>query len=286
MEIYGIFGDPIEHSLSPTMHNAAFKALGIKACYQAYHVIKERLQDAIIGADAMNFRGLNITIPLKEMALNFVQVDEFAEAIGAVNTISFGHEIRGYNTDGIGAMMALQEACTDVSGRCVLLIGAGGAAKAIGYMLAQGGARISIVNRNYKRSQELADRIGAKAHDFSDLRSLVGCSEIIINATSVGMKEGDPRLFNGKLLHSDQIIFDIVYSRKTELLKDAISAGAVAIDGVMMLVYQGSKSLEIWTGLKAPVEIMEEAVRNELSSIMRININEERDPLTRNGDKI
>ncbi|MCJ7444097.1 MAG: shikimate dehydrogenase [Methanotrichaceae archaeon] len=269
MEIYGILGDPIEHSLSPIMHNAAFRALGIKACYQAYHVTKERLRDAIIGADAMNFKGLNITIPLKEIALSLVQADEFAEAIGAVNTISFGHEIRGYNTDGVGAIMALQEAGTDVSGRCVLLIGAGGASKALGYTLAQRGAQISIVNRNYKRAQELADRIGAKAHGFSDLRLLVIRSEIIINATSVGMKEGDPRLFNGKLLHADQIIFDIVYGRKTELLKDAISAGAVAIDGVMMLVYQGSKSLEIWTGLKAPVEVMEEAVRNELSSTMR-----------------
>lgn len=266
MDTFAIFGIPIEHSLSPVMHNAAFKALGVDACYYAYRVKKERLKDAILGADAMGFKGLNLTIPLKEKALEFVRADELATAIGAINTISFGHEIFGHNTDGIGAIMALREANVEVSGRCVLLIGAGGAARAIGYSLAQRGAEIFIVNRNSKRAVDLATLIGAKGYGLEDLELLVTRSEIIINATSVGMKEGDPRLFDGKLLHSGQIVFDIIYNRKTELLMDAISAGAIAVDGVKMLIYQGAEAFEIWLGLKAPVKVMEKAVRDALSS--------------------
>jgi shikimate dehydrogenase len=270
MEIFGIFGNPIEHSHSPVMHNAAFKALGIDACYHAYRVTRERLKDAVVGADAMGFKGLNLTIPLKEKALEFVPADELAAAIGAINTISFGPEICGHNTDGIGAIMALREANVEVVGRSVLLIGAGGAARAIGYTLAQRGAEISVVNRNSKSAEKLATCIGAIGYGLEDLEPLVKHAEIIINATSVGMKEGDPCLFNGKLLRPSQIVFDIVYNRETELLRDAILAGANAIDGVKMLVYQGAEAFEMWLGLKAPVKVMEKAVRNALSSRSRI----------------
>jgi shikimate dehydrogenase len=269
MEIFGIFGNPIEHSNSPVMHNAAFRALGIDACYHSYRVTRERLKDAIVGADAMGFKGLNLTIPLKEKALEFVPADELAAAIGAINTLSFEPEICGHNTDGIGAIMALREANVDVSGRSVLLIGAGGAARAIGYTLAQKEAEISVVNRNSKSADELATNIGAIGYGLKDLESLVTRSEIIINATSVGMKEGDPCLFNGRLLRPRQIVFDIVYNRETELLRDAILAGAIAIDVVKMLVYQGAEAFEMWLGLKAPVKVMEKAVRDALSSRSR-----------------
>jgi shikimate dehydrogenase len=268
MKIYGVLGDPIEHSLSPAMQNAAFLALGMDACYHPFRVSKERLKDAILGAYAMGFGGLNLTIPHKEKALEIVQADELAKAIGAVNTVSFcassGSEIRGHNTDGLGALLALVEAGVRIRGSRVVLIGAGGAARAIAYTLEREGADISIANRSLQRAEELAEMVGAIGYSFFDLERLVGRADVIINATSVGMKEGDPRLFDGGLLKSSHAVFDIVYNRETELLKDARAAGALALDGVMMLVYQGSKALEIWTGLKAPVDVMEKAVREGL----------------------
>ncbi|HSD58075.1 MAG TPA: shikimate dehydrogenase [Methanotrichaceae archaeon] len=272
MKIYGVFGDPIEHSLSPVMQNAAFRALGMDACYLPFRVARERLKEAILGASAMGFGGLTLTSPLKEKALEIVQPDELAKAIGAVNTVSFGvsfgSEIRGHNTDGFGALLALENAGVKIRGRGrgtkVLLIGAGGAARAIAYTLEREGAEISIANRSLQRAEELAGMVGGMGHSLCDLEKLVKQSEVIINATSVGMKEGDSRLFPGGLLQSSHAVFDIVYNRETELLKDARAAGALALDGVMMLVYQGAKALEIWTGQKAPADVMEKAVREGL----------------------
>ncbi len=272
MKIFGIFGDPIEHSLSPVMQNEALRALGIDASYHAFRVPKAGLKDAIRGAAAMGFGGLNLTIPLKEEALelDFLQADELALAIGAVNTISFGDrdrvsQIRGHNTDGWGALLALQDADVRIDGSRVLLIGAGGAARAVAYTLEKEGAEISIANRNLRRAHDLATSVGGMGFCLCDLERLVAQADIIINATSVGMRAGDARLFDGRLLQGRQAVFDIVYNRDTELLQDARAAGSVAIDGVMMLVYQGAKALEIWTGAKAPVDLMERAVRGALA---------------------
>ena len=269
MKIFGIFGDPIEHSLSPVMQNEALRALGIDAGFHAFRVTRVDLKDAIRGAAAMGFGGLNLTIPLKEKALEleFLRADELALAIGAVNTISFDQvsRIRGHNTDGWGALLALQDAGVSINESRVLLIGAGGAARAIAYTLEKEGAEISIANRSLKRAHELATSVGGMGFCLCDLEKLVGQADIIINATSVGMREGDERLFDGRLLKSSQAVFDIVYNRDTKLLQDARAAGSVAIDGVMMLVYQGAKALEIWTGAKAPVDLMERAVRRALN---------------------
>ena len=265
MKIYGIFGDPIGHSLSPVMQNAAFRALGLDGCYHAFRVPKDRLRDAIVGAEAMGFGGLNLTIPLKQAAMKIVQPDELARSIDAVNTVAFGRRIMGYNTDGIGALMALENSGILLKGKKVVIIGAGGAAKAIAYTLAKSQADISIINRSPDRAQELASRIGGLGYGFDSLDLLVPESDVVINATSVGMRKEDPKLIDGRLLHRGHIVFDIVYNRQTELLKDAAKAGAIAIDGVMMLVYQGAKALEIWTGQRAPVDIMERAVRDGLA---------------------
>ena len=293
MKIFGIFGDPIEHSLSPVMQNEALRALGIDAGFYAFRVTKVDLKDAIRGAAAMGFGGLNLTIPLKEKALEleFLRADELALAIGAVNTISFDNsglvgekdetkgeeevedigdcdqesQIRGHNTDGWGALLALQDAGVRIDESRVLLIGAGGAARAIAYTLEKEGAEISIANRSLKRAHELATSVGGMGFCLCDLEKLVGQADIIINATSVGMRAGDARLFDGRLLKRRQAVFDIVYNRDTKLLQDARAAGSVAIDGVMMLVYQGAKALEIWTGAKAPVDLMERAVREALA---------------------
>jgi shikimate dehydrogenase len=292
MKIYGVFGDPIEHSLSPAMQNAAFRALGMDACYHPFRVSRDLLRDAILGAAAMGFGGMNLTIPLKEKALEIVQPDELARSIGAVNTVSFrdkredameagiraeiGVEIWGHNTDGFGALLAIEMAGVKVRGSQVLIIGAGGAARAIAYTLESVGAEISIANRSLQRAEELAGRVGGVGYSLCDLEKLVKQSEIIINATSVGMKEGDPSLFQGDLLQRDQAVFDIVYNRETQLLKDARAARALAIDGVMMLVYQGAKALEIWTGQKAPADVMERAVRDGLKERANRELERER----------
>jgi shikimate dehydrogenase len=282
MKIYGVFGDPIEHSLSPAMQNAAFKALGMDACYHPFRVSRDLLRDAILGAAAMGFGGLNLTIPLKEKALEIVQPDELARSIGAVNTVSFGDEredraeIWGHNTDGFGALLAIEMAGVKVRGSQILIIGAGGAARAIAYTLESVGAEISIANRSLQRAEELAGRVGGVGYSLCDLEKLVKQSDIIINATSVGMKEGDHRLFQGDLLQRDQAVFDIVYNRETQLLKDARASRALAIDGVMMLVYQGAKALEIWTGQKAPADVMERAVRDGLKERANRELERER----------
>lgn len=268
MKIFGIFGDPIEHSLSPAMQNAALRAMGEEACYHAFRVREERLKDALLGAEAMGFSGLNLTIPLKEKALQLevLHPDSLAEAIGAVNTISFSADgILGYNTDGWGASLALQESGIRVQGRSVLIIGAGGAARAIAYTLKQEGAEILIANRSITRAEELAAQVGAIGCGLGHLSSQAACSDIIINCTSVGMREGDSRLLEPEILHEGQSVFDIVYNRETHLLQDARAAGAVALDGVTMLVHQGARALQIWTGRQAPLEVMEKAVREALA---------------------
>jgi shikimate dehydrogenase len=159
----------------------------------------------------------------------------------------------------------LQDAGVRIDESRVLLIGAGGAARAIAYTLEKEGAEISIANRSLRRAHELATSVGGMGFCLCDLEKLVGQADIIINATSVGMRAGDARLFEGRLLKRHQAVFDIVYNRDTKLLQDARAAGSVAIDGVMMLVYQGAKALEIWTGAKAPVDLMEKAVREALA---------------------
>ena len=267
MKIFGIFGDPIKHSLSPAMQNAALLALGETACYHAFRVSREDLRCALLGAKAMGFSGLNLTIPLKEKALqlDILEPDPLASAIGAVNTISFTESgMVGYNTDGWGALRALYDAGVEIRGKMALIIGAGGAARAIAYTLQQEGAEISIANRSINKARELAAQVDACGFGLSDLERLVDRADIIINCTSVGMRVGDPLLLRTGLLKSSQAAFDIVYNRETEFLQDARAAGAVAVDGVMMLVHQGAKALEIWTGKKAPVQVMERAVREAL----------------------
>lgn len=172
----------------------------------------------------------------------------------------------GYNTDGLGALRALEGAGVRVDGSRILIIGAGGAAKAIARQLALSRAELSIANRDRGRALALAAAVGGRGYGLPDLEKLVPEAEVVVNATSVGMKEGDPRLLDGRLFREGQAVFDIVYNRKTELLQDATRAEARVLDGVMMLVYQGALSIEIWTGRKAPVDVMEQAVREELKN--------------------
>lgn len=270
MKLFGVLGDPVSHSLSPAMHNAAFHALGMDCEYHAFRVSQDNLRDAIHGAYALGFGGLNLTIPLKEKALGIVRPAELAERIGAVNTVDFRDGIVGYNTDGIGAKMALEERGIRISGKRVLLLGAGGAARAIAFQLAKDGATVTIANRTIERAQTLArevSRVGsARASGFDDLKIQVQNCDILINSTSVGMlPEVSGTIVTSDMMHKDMVVFDIVYNpMNTRLLQEARRAEAMAIDGVMMLVYQGAEAFRIWTGRAPPVDVMEKAVRERL----------------------
>ncbi len=277
--VFGVFGDPIGHSLSPSMHNAAFSALGMDCVYHAFRVSPEKLEKAISGAEAMGFGGLNLTVPLKEEALklDFIKPDPLAKRIGAVNTVVFGKtgEIRGYNTDGLGARQALLNAAVEIEGSRVVVAGAGGAARAVAFQLAADGAEITIINRTEERAIELARDISAAAlpgkisgTELSGLKDLLRDVDILINTTTLGMHPNtDTTIATAEELHSDLTVFDIVYNPlETRLLKEAKAAGAKTVSGVLMLVYQGAEAFKLWTGVEPPVELMKKTVLEALQA--------------------
>ncbi len=266
-KIYGVIGDPIEHSLSPIMHNAAFRKLGINGVYHAFQVSLGNIANAILGAKALDFGGLNVTIPLKEKALEVVATDPLAKKIGAVNTIDFKDEILGYNTDGIGAKRALEKHNIDVADKSVLILGSGGAARAIAFQFAQDGATLVIANRTVSRAVGLAQEVRSIGYaigiGLEDLTPLIKKADILVNSTSVGMlPRTDETLVTADQMHSGLVVFDVVYNPiETRLLREAKKVGAITIDGVDMLVHQGAESFKIWTSQNAPIDVMGDAVR-------------------------
>jgi shikimate dehydrogenase len=271
--IYAVFGDPVEHSLSPVMHNAAFKALGMDCEYHKFRVKMDDLETAIMGARAMGFGGLNLTIPLKEKALEIVEPDTLAQDIGAVNTIEFKDgRLIGHNTDGIGSLRALQLSGVVIPNSRVLILGAGGAARAVAFQLALSGAKVTIANRTAQRAHSLAENVSsvgeAKGTGLEDILEPATQSNIVINTTSVGMHPDiDKTPITADMMRPGLVVFDIVYNPlKTRLLIDAEKAGAITIDGLKMLVLQGAESFRIWTGVEPPVKVMERAARTALKS--------------------
>jgi shikimate dehydrogenase len=271
-KIYGILGDPVAHSLSPVMHNAAFEILGMDAVYLAFRVSKPDLEAAIKGAKSLGIAGLNVTIPLKEQALVFVDVaDEMATRIGAINTIDFSSGTPvGYNTDGIGSLQVLQETVGDLTAKNVLILGAGGAARAIAFYLDAKGAKVTLANRTKARAAQLAAQLGnADAIGLdAELKKHIQALDILINATSIGMHpHEEATLVTADMMHPDLVVFDIVYNPlETRLLHEAKRAGVRKIvNGVKMLVYQGAASFTIWTGVEPPIDVMERAVLNALT---------------------
>ncbi len=273
--VYGVLGHPIGHTLSPVMHNAAFDHLSLDARYYAFDVDERHVEAAVHGAQALGFGGLNITIPLKEVVLRYVEADVLAQRIGAVNTID--RTGKGYNTDGVGATTALERANVKLKGASVILLGAGGAAKAIAAQLLLEGARVLVLNRTQSRSMLLAQHMTTQnlacgcddieAYGLDDIDHLLGEADVLINATPVGMQGAfvGHTLVTSRQMHPRLTVFDIVYNPLlTPLLREARAAGAQTIDGVKMLVYQGAASFAIWTGLEPPIAVMEKAVRHAL----------------------
>lgn len=263
-----IIGDPVEHSLSPAMHNAAYKALNMDSdfVFTAAHVLPNDLENAVNGARALGIHGLTCTIPHKVDVMKYLDdIDPVAQKIGAVNTVlNRNGTLIGYNTDWIGAITPLEER-TPLEGKVVALLGAGGAARAMVYGLTEKKAHITIYNRTIETAQELAKDFNAQAKDMSDLSELAN-ADIIINSTSVGMGDAaGVSLVPPILLHKDQIVFDAIYKpHETQLIKDAKAAGAQVVYGYEMLLHQGVAQFEIYTGMSAPVDIMEEIVTANL----------------------
>ncbi len=274
--ICGIIGDPIEHTMSPVMHNAAFKNKGVDYVYLAFRVKKEELGKAIEGMRALNIRGLNVTIPHKVAVIPFLdELDPLADKIGAVNTIvNDDGVLRGYNTDATGFLQALRERGIEPKGKSVVILGAGGASRAISFILAERGAHIVILNRLLELdwAKELARRIlrtfakevEALELNRKNLAIVLEKADILVNATSVGMSPHiNETPVTPDLLRPNLVVYDIVYNPiKTRLQREAEVAGATVISGLDMLVWQGALAFEEWTGLKAPVNLMkEEAIK-------------------------
>jgi len=261
--IFAVFGNPVVHSLSPVMHNAAFAATGYNGIYAAIRV--KDIRPAVAGMRALGLKGASITIPHKESVLACLDdIDPTARRIRAVNTIvNDDGSLKGFNTDCDGVMQALAEKIS-IEGRRVGILGAGGAARAVAFAVIGRGAAATIFNRSREKGEALAADLGA---DFKPLSEFAAerC-DILVNTTPVGMSpQGQDTPLLGEKMKPGLVVMDIVYNPlKTRLLREAEAAGCETIDGLSMFVHQGARQFELWTGLAAPVDIMRMAVEAEL----------------------
>jgi shikimate dehydrogenase len=275
-QLFGIMGSPIDHSLSPLMHNAAFEAMGIPAIYVPFQVKAEDLGKATMALRALGVSGVNVTLPHKGAVIEFLdEIDQSAKQVGAVNTIvQRNRKLTGYNTDAAGFLLSLRkDAHFDPEGKRAVILGAGGAASAVALALAGAGVRrIVIANRSKTRAEVLAKRV----HKFFQRETLpvaldesralywlIRESDLLINATSLGLAKGDRVGLNPNSLHPKLLVFDLVY-RETALLKMAKRRGLKTLDGLGMLVSQGAKSFELFTGKRAPFRVMKNAVEHAI----------------------
>jgi shikimate dehydrogenase len=257
--ITGIIGWPIEHTLSPAMHNAAYAALSLDYCYVPFLVSPDVLEHAIKAVRALNIRGINVTVPHKENVMGYLdEIDPEASFIGAVNTIvNAKGRLIGYNTDGRGFMQSLADIAIDLRDKDVLIIGAGGAARAVGYSLIQKAKSLSLYGRTKSRVENLIRDLSkikkgvSMCHDSSE----AGRYHMIIHATPLGLKDEDPLPLDTSYLKPGQIVYDLIY-KKTKLVEQASKKGCISMNGLGMLLWQGALAFELWTGKKPDVAVM------------------------------
>nr|1NVT_A Chain A, Shikimate 5'-dehydrogenase [Methanocaldococcus jannaschii]1NVT_B Chain B, Shikimate 5'-dehydrogenase [Methanocaldococcus jannaschii] len=275
-KVIGLIGHPVEHSFSPIMHNAAFKDKGLNYVYVAFDVLPENLKYVIDGAKALGIVGFNVTIPHKIEIMKYLdEIDKDAQLIGAVNTIKIedGKAI-GYNTDGIGARMALEEEIGRVKDKNIVIYGAGGAARAVAFELAKDN-NIIIANRTVEKAEALAKEIAEKLNKkfgeevkFSGLDVDLDGVDIIINATPIGMYPNidvEP-IVKAEKLREDMVVMDLIYNPlETVLLKEAKKVNAKTINGLGMLIYQGAVAFKIWTGVEPNIEVMKNAIIDKIT---------------------
>lgn len=281
--IVGLIGSPVSHSVSPPMHNAAFAELGIDWAYIPIPVSPEpasRIEEAVLGLRALGLRGSNVTVPHKQNVIPFMdRVSTAVEAIGAVNTIRVEEDgtFYGDNTDAPGFIRDLRDHQVDVVGKDALILGAGGSARAIVFGLADAGcSSITILNRTRAKADELASTMQqffpncqiTSGDAPNDIRQYAPRADCIINTTSLGMTPNIKTTPWDESIsfRSGQVVYDLVYNpAQTRFLQKASNDGAQAINGLGMLVWQGAISLEIWTGLDAPSEVMFTAVKEAMA---------------------
>lgn len=272
----GLLGSPVEHSISPMMHNEAFRQLELDYAYLAFNVGTDKLATAVGGLKAMGVRGFNLTMPDKNLMCSLVdKLSPAAEIGGAVNTVvNDGGVLTGYTTDGIGFMRSVQEEGQNIIGKKMTLLGAGGAAAAIMIQAALDGvAEISVFNIRddfFVRAEGIIEKLKAQTEcqinlfDFSDpeiLKKEIAESAILVNGTSIGMAPNTERciITDDSVFRSDLFVFDVIYNpEETLLLRKAKAAGCKTANGLNMLLYQGAASFELWTGKEMPVEIIKE----------------------------
>ncbi|TAL26487.1 MAG: shikimate dehydrogenase [Nitrospirae bacterium] len=268
-KVLGLLGYPVEHSLSPAMHNAAFEELGIDCCYVTFPVRPEFVRDAVKAVRALNLAGVNVTVPHKEKVIPFLdEVAREASFIGAVNTIVNKNEkLTGYNTDGRGFMESLSEAHISVNKKNVLILGAGGASRAIGYYLCQKVSKLFLYDIDKKKAGKLIrdlNKIRRNVSVFSYQLSAISRQfeniDIIINATPLGLKKGEPLPIDTSLLNPEHVVCDLIY-KNTPLLQAASKKGCKTLNGLGMLLWQGVFAFELWTGKKPQVEVMRKSLR-------------------------
>lgn len=278
-KLYAVLGHPVSHSLSPTMQNAAFADLGFNAVYLAFDVAPERLPVLLPALGELGFAGLNLTVPLKEAAFQqLTDLDASAERMRSVNTIKIeGRAMRGYSTDGAGFLAALQaEFDLDVRGRSICVIGCGGAGRATAIACAMAGAaEIRLLNRSVERAERLAAEIAGMPDaprvilapaSAPAWQEEVRQSEIVVQATSVGLRQEDTPLVGTGAFRSGQWFYDLIYHvPETATMRAAAAAGARVANGLGMLLYQGALALEIWTGRPAPVSSMRRALQQAVN---------------------
>jgi 3-dehydroquinate dehydratase / shikimate dehydrogenase len=268
-EIFGVIGNPVGHSRSPLMHNAALKALNLDGVYLPFEVddvgsfVCDFVHPKTRKSD-WNLSGLSVTIPHKLAVIPYLDfVDATARSVGAVNTVVVeGDELRGYNTDVAGAMKPLDE-MIDVRGARVAVIGAGGAARAICHGLSRRGAEVTIYARELKKAQPLADEFNTQ---IASLESFKGEADIVINCSPVGMSGPSVgrSLIKAESLEGVKLVYDLIYTpEETALLRDAARAGCRTLGGLAMLVGQAAEQFRLWTGLEAPVDVMWRAARGD-----------------------
>jgi len=261
--LYGVIGKPVRHSLGPVMHNAAFLETGINAVYLAFEV--EDVKTSIHGMVALGIKGLSVTIPFKSEVIPFLdEIDPLAGRIGAVNTIvNRGGRLKGYNTDATGAVKALEEKIA-LKGLTSTIIGAGGAARAIGFSLKEKGVRISIANRSLERGGALARVLDCPYLPLDKMGQ--NKVDLLVQATPVGMfPHTGTSPVSEDVFHEDLVAMDIIYNpRETTFLEMARARGATTIDGLGMFVHQGAEQFLLWTGVNPPFGIMYRAVESRL----------------------
>ncbi len=275
VKIVGLIGYPLGHSLSPAMHNAAFKHLGLNFVYLAMPVKPGDVERAVKSLIPLKITGVNVTVPYKEEVIKYLdKITGDAGLIKAVNTIhNTKGRLVGYNTDADGFITSLyREARVKPRGRDVLLIGAGGAGRAIGVKLAgEGVSSVLISDIDLKKAKALRRHIkkcfpGTEVHSIGagEIRKVIKDVDMLVNATTVGMRRGDTPVVDPGWLHKGMFVYDVVYNIETRLLKEARKKGLKTLGGLGMLVNQGALAFKIWTGRKAPVDVMRKAIEKKV----------------------